>query len=213
MRKKKIFIFMLIFLLIYSYFPKYFSCHAEQENDYLTYQEITMSSGKLIKNITKEEYDALVEKAYKNVDNMFFYYFDSQNVEASYIAETTELIENNGLGTIERKINVVVETNKKVTFSSSGSISSSSKFGIKNIKNEITGKAGVEYSKSTTKSVKEINEFIVKVEPNSQYMVVVEGRLRISNGAVGTLFPFPACGLFEIVTLESQFYQYEVRYL
>ncbi|MCR5350714.1 MAG: hypothetical protein K6E20_06980, partial [Acholeplasmatales bacterium] len=167
MRYKKIIIFFIVSFLLVAYFPECFETKAAMENEYLTYQEIIMSSGKLIKNFTNEEKANAISKINYTKPFEVAYYFDNQNVEASYISETTELIENNGTGVIERNVSVVVETNKKVTLNMSGSVASTTKSNLKSIKNEITSKAGVEYSTSTTKSVKEVNEFLVKVEPNS----------------------------------------------
>lgn len=209
MNKKKIFIIFILSIIVYFNISKYIKPYAKVENEYLSYQEIILSSGKLIKNYTDEEKKNLKNQVTK--PKLINIIFDSVEVEGSYIANTTELIENNSDSEVKRVIKVTVETNHKVTFSSSGSITSATKGQIKTMKSEVTSKAGIEYSSSTTKSVKEVNEFEIIFSPKSQYMVVVEGRLRVTNGYVSMFFNND--GYFEIVTIESQFYHYEVRSL
>ncbi len=184
----------------------------EDVSDYLTYQEIIMSSGKLIKNWTEKEKNEILD----NTETHFFgIYLDviNQNVQASYIASVKECMENTANTNITLDVSYSVETNTKVSFSSSGSVSASGSGTISKIKAEASAKAGVEYSNATTTSVKEARKLSITVEPNSQYMVVTKGNLSVTNGIVEVYrFWFRIYyGAFEIVTLQSQYAELEKR--
>ena len=210
MKERKILKALIIIFMLIIGFKNTFELHADTENDYLTYQEIIMSSGKLMRDFTEEELEEMYKKL--KMKKGFAIYIDSNNVEASYIASTTEIIENNSSTTVDRNISVVVETNNKVSINTTVSASVSSKI-AKNIKTEIAASTKLEYSKTTTKSVKKTQSLNVKIESNTQYMVIVEGKLRITNGVLSFLFLEFYHAPFETVTIESQYYRYEVRSL
>ena len=183
-------------------------------SDYLTYQEIIMSSGKLIKNWTNKDKEEVLD----STDWHFFGIYvtvENQNVQSSYIASVKECMENTADTDITLDVNYSVETNTKVSFSSSGSVSSSGSGTLGKIKAEASAKAGVEYSKTTTTSTKETRKLSITVEPNSQYMVVTKGSLSVTNGVVEVYrFWIRVCyGCFEIVTLQSQYAELEKRSL
>ena len=188
--------------------------YAADVSDYLTYQEIIMSSGKIIKNWTDEEYEAALSEIGTPFWGIYFH-VENQNVEASYIASIKECIENTANTSIEIDVSYTVETNTKVSFSSSGSISASAGSTIKSIKAEAAAKAGVEYTNSTTTSTKETRKISISVEPNSQYMVVTKGSMSVTNGVVSVYYFWirSASGCFEITTLQSQYAELEKRSL
>ena len=211
---KKLLIGMILTIIIFC--NNFIEPYAKENDvsDYLTYQEIIMSSGKLIKNWTQAELDELLD----NTETHFFGVYivvENQNVQASYIASVKECMENTGNTDNTLDVNYSVETNTKVSFSSSGSVSASGSGNLNKIKAEASAKAGVEYNNSTTTSTKETRKLSITVEPNSQYMVVTKGSLSITNGVV-ELYKFwiRVCyGCFEIVTLQSQYAELEKRSL
>lgn len=211
--KKFLFIFSLS-LFFFCYFNIRPMAATDDSSDYLTYQEIIMSSGKLIKNWTEEEKNSI----YDRTSSIFWgvvFEVENQNVEASYIASVKECIENLSSSSIEIEVSYTVETNSKVSFSASGSISGSGSGKIKSIKAEAAAKAGVEYSQTTTTSTKEVRKMSITVEGNSQYMVVTKGTMSITNG-VCELYYFwvrSLYGCFEITTLQSQYAELEKRSL
>ena len=216
MKKFKIlFLFAFIFLI-----PNMFEVNAKTETpvdnaDYLTYQENIMASGKLIRDFKDKEIEEALSLDQRVLTNGFVINMVNQNVECSYIAYVQECLENASTTNININVNVTVETNNKVTFTSSGSISLSTGKTLKALKSEAAAKASLEYTTSTYKSVKETRTTTLTVEANSQYMVVVKGNLRISNGVVklylsGMKYLY---GLFEFVTLESQYTSIEKRSL
>ena len=208
---KKIFLLAFLFLLSLNMFelnPKADSA------DYLTYQEIILSSGKIIKNWTSDEIEAILD----GTDWHFWGIYvtlENQNVQGSYIAAVKECMENTSDSTITIDVSYSVETNTKVSFSSSGSISAAGSGKLGSIKAECSAKASVEYSDVTTTSAKETRKINISVEGNSQYMVVTKGMLTVTNGVVECfeLFIRTAYGCFELVTLQSQYAVLEKRSL
>ncbi len=205
-----------VVFLIGLFFLNTLEVHASDNNDssdYLTYQEIIMSSGKLIKNFTDEERNMILSRSsgahFMGVEVIP----ENQSVKASYIASVKECMENMGSTPITINVDYTVETNTKVSFSSSGSLSASGGGTLRKVKAEASAKANVEYSKTTSESVKEKRTLSITVEPNSQYMVVTKGNLTISNGVVEVYyFWIRTCyGCYEFVTLESQYAALEKR--
>lgn len=186
---------------------------AESENaDYLTYEEIIMSSGKLIKYFTQAEKDEIS-------DEFSWHFFGlsivpvNQAVHATYIASIKECMENRGSTPITISVDYSVETNNKVSFSHSGTISGGASGSISKIKADVSAKTSVEYSKSSSQSIKEKRTLDIIVEPNSQYMVVTKGTLNVTNGMLAS-YSFGIKmgeGCYEFVTLESQYAALEKR--
>ena len=210
--RKKIVVFMIIFMGLF--FNSALEVKAADDScDYLTYQEIIMSSGKLIKNYTEKEKEEILSRS----EGAKFYGIniipENQSVKASYIASVKECMENMGSTPITITVDYTVETNSKVSFSSSGSMGGSLGGNIQKIKAEASAKNNVEYSNTTSKSVKEKKSLSITVEGGSQYMVVVKGNLSISNGMVEVYFFWirTAVGCYELVTLESQYAALEKR--
>lgn len=211
---KKIVVFLSLFLGMF-FFTDLLEVKAKNEevSDYLTYQEIIMSSGKLIKNFTEDERKEILARSNGTKFMGVEVIPECQTVKASYIASVKECMENRGSTPITINVDYSVETNTKVSFSSSGSVSASSSGTISKVKAEASAKANVEYSKSTTESIKEKRTLSITVEPGSQYMVVTKGNLSISNGMVEVYFLWiRICyGCYEFVTLESQYAALEKR--
>lgn len=209
MKKIKIFGIIFLFIFIFNSIDLY-----AEDQDYLTYQEIIMSSGKLIKNYTEEEINSLMHsQTYKAHGEIIT--IDNQNVQASYISRVTELMENSSSSSIVYDVSYQVETSMKVSFSFSGTFSAEASGKIGAIKSEVSAKIGIDYSTMETRSEKENRVLKVNVDPNSQYMVVIKGNLTVTNGLYELYLFFVRIryGLFEIVTLQSQYAALEKRSL
>lgn len=210
---KLLFIVALMILVIPNTFEA--KAAAIDTADYLTYQEIIMSSGKLIKNYTEEEFNTLLYSDNTMKAFGIILIVDNQNVQASYISSVQECMENSGNTDITINVTMSYETNNKVSFTSNASASFSNKSTFNAFKCELAAKAGVEYNETTYQSIKETKTMSLTVEAKSQYMVVVTGNLSVTNG----VFKLYACGdlmlaeKFEFVTLESQYAKLEKRSL
>ena len=204
----------LAFLFLYAItLFGYIEVNAEESADYLSYSEIMLSSGKLIKDFTIEEREAM----YKYTEGRYFIdivpYFENRSVDGSYISNTLYSIDNTSKTSIEYTLEYTVETNNKVSFQTSDSISSQFGFTKGKIKGDLAAKATVDYTETTTKSIKEKKTMKLEIEPNSRLIVYLTGNISVTNGVFALYFmggrTFVGC--FEFVTLKSQFSKMEKR--
>ena len=109
------------------------------------------------------------------------------------------------------EVDVQVETNMKVSFSANGSVAASGSGTLSDIKQEASAKAGLEYSKTTSTSVKEKQTLSLVIEPNSRAIIYLTGDLAVSNGYVSVYAFFYKAygGCYEFVTLKSQYARIE----
>lgn len=206
---------LLIFgILLYIGFPLAFlTVHGEESSDYLSYSEIMLSSGKLIRYYTDYEYAKLIEKT----DGVYFMdvvvVIDNKAVDGSYISNTLYSVENTSKTAIEYNLEYSIETNNKVSFQTSESISASGSGTIKKVKAECAAKASVDYSSTTSTSVKEKRTMKLTIEPDSRLIVYLTGEVTITNGVVAVYYWWirSYTGAFEFVTLKSQFSKMEKR--
>lgn len=208
MEKKSI---ILLFILFIYFTLSFYEVDASTE-DYQSFSEIIMNEGKLLCNFTEEEY----EKYYENIDKpkMFGYkvYIENNNVDASYISNTLQSIENDSDSNVTYQIDVIVETSNKTSFSASGDLNAkvSGKKG-ENIKADIGGECGIKYSKATSTSRTETQKLDVIVEAHSRCVIYLTGNLTVTNGVVKYYYFWLEVysGGFEIVTLQNQYTRIE----
>ena len=205
---------LLTFLFLYGVFVfGYLNVYAEESSDYLSYSEIMLSSGKLIRDFTDEERQIM----YKKTEGRYFYevvpYFENRAVDGSYISNTLYSIDNTSQTTIEYTLEYTVETNNKVSFQTTESISNQFGFTHGKIKGDLAAKGTVDFSETTTKSVKEKRTMKLQIEPNSRLIVYLTGNLSVTNGCFSLYFfgNKTFTGSFEFVTLKSQFSKMEKR--
>lgn len=191
----------------------YLECHAEENADYLTYSEIMLSSGKLMKNFTVEE----KEEMYKHTEGVYWMnisvYVENVSVDGTYISNTLYSVDNTSQTSIEYTLDYTIETNNKVSFQTTDTLSGNIGFTKNKIKSELAAKATIDYSEVTTKSVKEKRNMKLEVEPNSRLIVYLTGDITITNGcfSVYCFWHRTYLGCFEFVTLKSQFSKLEKR--
>lgn len=205
---------MLAFLFLYTIFIfGYINVYAEESADYLTYSEVMLSSGKLLRDFTELERTSM----YKYTDDYCFMgvlvYIENQAVDASYISNTLYSIDNTSQTSIEYTLEYSVETNNKVSFQTTESINGGLGLSSGKIKGDMAAKATIDYSESTTKSIKEKKTMKLEIEPNSRLIVYLTGNLSVTNGCFAAYyFSIKLCqGCFEFVTLKSQFSKMEKR--
>ena len=118
-----------------------------------------------------------------------------------------EYIKINCQSDISLDIGIEVNTGKKYAFRESAAGT------IKKVKAEAAGKASIDYSKTTTKSVKEKRTMKLTVEANSRLIVYLTGEVTVTNGVCSVYYMFHKAytGAFEFVTLKSQFSKLEKR--
>lgn len=206
----------LLFIFSFVIFP--FLClkvKANDDEEYLSYSEIIMATGKLAKDFTEYDYQQFdkLNLSKMNIMGMLdiIYAPVNESIPASYISSTTFSVDNNGGTDIVYEVDVTLETNLKTSFSSSGSINASIGSTVKKLKGEIGGKFGVDTSTTSTISKKEKKSMKLIVEANSRAIIYVTGECYVTNIFValeieGTRY---TNGAFEYVVLSSQYARIE----
>ena len=206
MKKKLITLTMLIFV----FFIYGIEVNANTDN-YQTFVEIMMNEGKLLKNFTEEEYDAMIDKIKNHKFAGVSIYIENNNIDASYISNTLYSVENNGSTDVTYDIEITVETNNKISFNASESLSAQASGTVSKIKGDIGAKCGAEFSTQTTTSRKEKQTMKLVVEKHSRAIIYLTGNLSISNGVAAYDFLWiRVCqGGWEIVKLKNQYSRIE----
>ena len=210
--KIKIFLFTILFILIPLNFVEASEVLNDTNNDYKTFVEIILSSGKMLKNFTDEEMDEYLKPTREGVH---FYEVVinpvNKEVKGTYISSTLFSVENKSKTDVRYEVSIMVETSNTVSFSASGSVSASAGGNINKIKAEAAAKSSVEYSNKTTKSVKEKKQMDLIVEANSRAIIYLMGDITVTNGVLSLYgFFFKLCeGGYEFVTLNSQYARLE----
>ncbi len=188
-------------------------CYAEE--DYDTFNEIMMASGKLLKNFTEDELNEYMKKVKKNTFWGINVYTVNKNIETTYISSTLYNVENKGQTDVSYELDVVVEQAKTTTWNLSGSLSVTAKGAIKSFKTDLASKAGIDYKSTNKESRKETQKLKVTVEKNSRAIVYLMGSARITNGVCACyIFFVPvASSGFEYFTLVNQYPRLEKRSL
>ena len=202
------------FILYFLFMASFIEVKAEDDvSDYLTYSEVMLSSGKLVRDFTEEEKESI----YGNTEGCCMFgvivYVENKAVDGSYISNTLYSIDNTSQTTIEYQLDYTVETNNKVSFQSTDTINGSIGTNNKKIKADLAAKASIDYSTQTTKSEKEKRTMKLEIEPNSRLIVYLTGDVSVTNGCFSCYsFYFKTyTGCFEFVTLKSQFSKMEKR--
>lgn len=185
---------------------------SDTNTEYQTYVEIIMSSGKLLRDFTKEELNSYLEEINQGVH---FYevlvYPVNKNVKSTYITNTLFSVDNTSASTVEYSFSVQVETTNVVSFSSTVTVSSSVGGNIKKVKAEASAKTNIEYSEKNTTSIKEKRTMDIKVEPNSRAIIYLMGDITITNGvfSVYDFFINVLNGGYEFAILNTQYARLE----
>ena len=204
---------LLIFIYLFIIFPSLALEAEELVDDYHTYVEIVMTTGKLMKNFTREE----VEEYYKKAEGLYLFkiYVQPiyQNIDATYISNTLFSVDNRSKSDVDYEVDIAIETNNKISFSMDGSLQASGGGTIKKIKAEASTKTNVGFNASTSKSIKEKKSTKIKVEANSRAIIYLIGDMSITNGIVVVyrMFYKAYTGGYEFVTLKSQYAKIEKR--
>ncbi len=207
---RKYLTFYLVILLLCPFFLV--NIHAQDVNsDYLSFLEIVMPEGKLLRDFTKEEIQEYVDKAGGKSTKKFFEMHVVEaytNISATYIANVYYSYKNTSTTPINQKYDITIETNNTSSFQIGGSLSTTTKGSYGAIKGEVEAKINMQTSTSSSKSVKEKRSIDLVVEPNSQLIIYLEGELLVSNGIVGYVnFAGEVCmyNTYELIILKSQY--------
>ncbi len=204
---------MLILIYLFVVFPALTVEAEDLVDDYHTYVEIIMNTGKLMKNFTDED----VKEFYKKSEGIHFFKICVEpiyvNVDATYISNTLFSVDNRSKTDVDYEVDVAVETNNKISFSMDGSLSAAGSSTIKKVKAEASAKNNIGFNASTSKSIKEKKSTKIKVEANSRAIIYLIGDMSVTNGVIVVYrwFYKAYLGGYEFVTLKSQYAKIEKR--
>ena len=203
--KKILILSIFLFLLI-------FTSKVDAVENYDTFQEIELKSGKMLEEFTDGEY----KKYYKKVDTRKFWgwrtYVVNKNIKAKFISETVFSYYNNGSTPITYKYELSKTIVNKYSISATGNIKydmngSTAKFKY-NLDTEV--KVNVTAEQSTT--TKEENSLQIIIDPKTVANLRVVGEARITNGVAAYYIFWVRVqrGGFEYFVVTTQYPRLEV---
>lgn len=206
--------FLCLFVLLISILTiTFLECEAAND-DYKTFNEIIMSSGKLLRYYSDEEldeYKSQLKRKFAGVDVIII----NKNVDATYISETLYNVHNSGKTDIKYQLDVTVTKNEKVTWEVSGDLNVAAKGTIKMFQANIESKVGIDYQKINENTEKTTEKIDLTIEPDSRAIIYLMGSARVTNGVarISIAFINAATFGFEYFTIVNQYPRLEKRSL
>ncbi len=203
---KKIVFFCLCVSILFIITPS-----VKADSNYHSFEEIEVSSGKLLEDYTDSEY----KKYYKKVDKRKFMGWRTNivnnNIDVNYITETKFSYYNDGYTSIDYHYELEESASSKLALSASGSISMKSSSTSTKFKNNLEGalKLSADYTKITDEKSKVEIDF--KVDPGTQVDLYIYGEGKITNGVAARYFFWIRSqrGGFELFLVTTQYQRLE----
>ena len=205
---KKILIFANIILIILCFSVNKVEAASE---DYNSYSEIMMASGKLLSNFTEEEYKSY----YKEIEKRRFWgwntYVVNSNVPCTYIARTVYETSNESKDPVSYEITITTETETKTSISATGSIKYELKGEVKKFKHDLDSKISLDFKYQNMESKKRTEKLKIPVEGKTRLLVTITGTGVITNGVAAyyTFWCLNQKGGFEYFTITNEFQKIE----
>lgn len=202
---KKILIIFLLVLLVNLNLKMIKASH------YLNFEELNLTTGKLIDDYTDSE----LKKHYEEVDKRKLSGWRVKNinkrVKATFISETVFSYYNDGYTAIEYNYKSEESENTKYSFSANGSIGVKADGTKKGFKNGLDGNLKLSYTQDTTKSKKETYEVKMKVDPGTQVNLYYYGEGYLTNGVAARYILWIRLdrGGFEVFEISTKYYRLE----
>ena len=180
--------------------------------DYNTFQEVDIYSGKMLDDYTTEEYN----KYYKNVDKRKFWgwriYVVNKNIKAKFISETVFSYYNNGKTPITYKYELSKTVVNKYSITASGSIKYNINGEIKKFKNNLDAEVKINVTDETVTTTKEQNDLQIIIDPFTVANLKIVGEAKITNGVAAyyVLWIRTERGGFEYFVVTTQYPRLEV---
>ena len=173
---KKILVFSILVLVLS------FSTKVNASENYDTFQEIEISSGKLLEDYTEKDYKTY----YKSVDKRKFWGWRTntvnKNVKAKFISETVFSYYNNGLTPITYKYKLSESVVNKFSISATGTIKYDVSGTVKNFKHNLDSEIKVHVSNEITTTTQEEENLEIKIDPKTVANLRLVGEARVTNG-------------------------------
>lgn len=203
---KKILIFS-IFLFLLT-----ISKEVKAAEDYETFQEIEIASGKLLEDFTDSDYN----KYYKKVNKRKFWgwrtYVAHRNVKAKFTSETVFSYYNDGTTPITYKYELSKAQVNKFSVSTTGSIKYKFEGTVKKIRHNFDSEIKVNVSQEGSVTQKEQETLDIIIDPKTVANLKIVGEGKIING-VSAYYIFwirTERGGFEYFIVTTQYPRLEV---
>ncbi len=182
------------------------------ESNYLHFQEINLSKGKMLANYTEEEYEEYYEKVKKRKFWGWRTYFVHDNIKVKYISETVFSYYNHGTSTIKYSYSLAESDVAKVSISGSGSIGYALSGSKNTFKHGLDTALKLDASFSSTVSTDEKTNLNIDVEPNTVANLKIVGEGKITNGVAARYLFWIRTNLggFEYFIITTQYPRLEV---
>ena len=203
--KKILIVSIFLFLLV-------FSTKVEAAENYNTFQEIEISSGKMLVDFTEEEYN----KYYEEVNKRKFWGWNTKvvnkNIKAKFISETVFSYYNNGNTPITYKYELSKTIVDKFSISSTGSIKYKMQGDTAKFKHNLDAEVKINVTDETvtTTSEEEILEIIIDPKTVANLRVCGEGTITNGVGAFYIFWIRFEKGGFEYFVVTTQYPRLEV---
>lgn len=203
---KKILIFSIfLFLLV-------FTNKVDAVENYDTFQEIEIKSGKLLEDYTDKEYT----KYYKKISNRKFWgwrtYVVNKNIKTKFISETVFSYYNNGLTPITYKYELSKTVINKYSISATGNIKYDMKGSTAKFKHDLDSEVKINVTNEQATTTKEENSLQIVIDPKTVANLKVVGEGRITNGVAAYYIFWITVqkGGFEYFVVTTQYPRLEV---
>ena len=179
---------------------------------YDTFQEIELSSGKLLRDYTEEEYN----EYFQSVDKRKFWGWNVKtvngNIKAKFLSETVFSYYNNGNTPITYEYELSKTVVNKFSISSSGTIKYKMDGTVAKFKNNLDSEVKINVTNEVASTTKEENTLQIIIDPKTVANLKVVGEGRVTNG-VAAYYVFwirTQRGGFEYFVVTTQYPRLEV---
>lgn len=186
--------------------------NVKASESYDTFQEIEISSGKMLEDYTEAEY----EKYYKKVEKRRFWgwrtYTVNKNIKAKFISETVFSYYNNGETPIIYKYELSKTVVNKFSISATGNLKYKMEGSTAKFKHNLDAEVKVNVTSETVTTTQEENNLEIVIDPKTVANLKIVGEARITNG-VAAYYVFwirTQKGGFEYFVVTTQYPRLEV---
>ena len=179
---------------------------------YDTFQEIELSSGKLLRDYTEEEYN----EYFQSVDKRKFWGWNVKtvngNIKVKFLSETVFSYYNNGNTPITYEYELSKTVVNKFSISSSGTIKYKMDGTVAKFKNNLDSEVKINVTNEVASTTKEENTLQIIIDPKTVANLKVVGEGRVTNG-VAAYYVFwirTQRGGFEYFVVTTQYPRLEV---
>ena len=207
---KRYFLFILFIIISLTFILKPKESKA-MTSDYTTYAFLNCERGKLLRDYTKDELDKEVDKVREKKFWGWSIYVINRNVKVNFITDTIFSVYNDGTTPVDYTVNVLSETTVKTSISCTGSIGYTVKGDTKEFKNGLDAQLKLTNDYSKTELVKNQENMVVHVDPQTICLIYIEGQAIYTNG-VASLHYFwieNQIGAFEYFTITNSYLRIE----